>query len=155
MGFKGSGARFEMSRDGYCILLAFQKSRWSTRKSVAFDLNLSVIHPDTLERFIEANRQARELGKSIEGYGYVNRLRHLLLRKDFCWTVSPNGPNEVVADDVIQSLRGIFLPVIEEEIRRPLPSPTPLAKRADNSHRKGEEYFLRTLRGSRSEGESN
>ena len=38
LGFKGSGARYKMTRDEYRIEIEFQKSKWSTRDSVQFDV---------------------------------------------------------------------------------------------------------------------
>jgi hypothetical protein len=148
MGFKGSGNNYQMSREGYRIQIELQRSKWSTRDSVQFDANVSVRHPPTVELFNEANQRARQQGKAMEnlGWNFHPRLSQLARPNttQFSWIVRPNEPSEPVAHDFIEAVRNRFLPVIEEEIRRPLPSPTPLTERADKTY-KSVVYFLAQL----------
>jgi hypothetical protein len=145
MGFKGSGNNYQMSREGYRIQIELQRSKWSTRDSVQFDANVSVRHPPTVELFNEANQTARQQGKAMEnlGWNFHPRLSQLARPNttQFSWVVRPNEPSEPVAHDFIESVRDYFLPVIEEEVRRPLTSPTPLNERADQTY-KSVVYFL-------------
>ena len=146
MGFKGSGMKYAMSRDEYLIEVDFQKGKWSTRDSVQFDADVSVVHPPTIELFNEENRRARSMSKALEGgagYGFHSRLGNLarLPGGGFPWIVRPGEPPDAVANDVIDAVGQYFLPVIEYEIRRPLPSPTPLNERADQTY-KSVVYFL-------------
>jgi hypothetical protein len=137
MGFKGSGNNYEMFRGEHRIVIQLQRSKFSTRDSVQFDANVSVVHPPTIELFSKENERARQQGKDLEvGGGYNNRLNNLAGRNTygFPWIVKPDEPSEPVAYDFIDCIRQYFLPVIEEEIRRRLPSPTPSNKRADRSY---------------------
>jgi hypothetical protein len=126
-----------MSQDEYRIQIRLQRSKWSTRESVQFDANISIFHPPTIELFNEENRRARQQGKEIEdlkgGGGFHGRLGSLARPNPlgFPWTVTSDEPSEPVADDFIEGVRRFFLPLIDEEVRRPLSSPTPLAERAD------------------------
>src|ERR1700691_2996537 len=138
MGFKGSGNSYEMFRDGYRVLIQVQRSKFSTRDSVQFDANVSDVHPPTIELFNKENERARQQGKDLEnGGGYSDRLNNLAGGNayGFPWIVKPDEPRGPVAEDFIECVRRYFLPVIEEETRRPLPSPTPLNERADRSYR--------------------
>jgi Domain of unknown function (DUF4304) len=149
MGFKGSGNNYEMFRDEYRVLIQLQRSKFSTRDSVPFDANVSVVHPATIELFSKENERARQQGKELEiGGGYSNRLNNLAGRNayGFPWIVTPDEPSEPVADDFIECVRRYFLPVIEDEIRRPLPSPTLLGERADRRYR-DEAWFIRQMKG--------
>jgi hypothetical protein len=148
MGFKGSGNSYKMSRDDYRIEIQLQRSKWSTRDSIQFDANVSVLHSPTIELFNEANRRARQQAKAIEsmgggGGGFHDRLNSLARRNalGFPWIVRPDEPSEPVAHDFIEAVRDYFLPVIEEEVRRPLASPTPLDQRTDRTY-KSAVYFL-------------
>ena len=147
MGFKGTGNNYEMSVEGYRVQVQLQRSKWSTRDCVQFDANVSVVHPATIELFNEENRRARQQGKEIEdldgGGGFHARLNSLARRNalGFPWIVGPDEASEPIADDFIECVRQYFLPVVEEELRRPLSSPTPLAGRADRTY-KSAAYFL-------------
>jgi hypothetical protein len=135
MGFKGSGNLFAMARGDYAVGVNFQKNKWSTRESVTFDVNLSVGHQANNESFQRENAVARQLGKEIEvptSGNFFTRLSKLgEPRKNFPWTVTPGGPNDEVASDVVEAIRVHFLPKVEEELRRPLDVPTPAAARPD------------------------
>jgi hypothetical protein len=125
-----------------------------------------VNHPPTIELFNEENRRARRMNKAMEGgagYGFHGRLGSLahLPSGGFPWIVRPSEPPDLVANDVIDAVRQHFLPVIEDEIHRPLPSPTPLDQRADQTY-KSAVYFLaqmgldavRQVRGALDNGET-
>lgn len=138
LGFKGSGNRYEMSRDEYRIQIQLQRSKWSTRDSVQFDANLSVIHPATMALFNEQNQSARQQGKAMEGSGSFHSRLNTLSRRNthgFPWIIRANEPTEPVAHDFIEAIRRDFLPVIEEEVHRPLRRPTPLSERANQTYK--------------------
>jgi Domain of unknown function (DUF4304) len=145
MGFKGSGNNYEMARDEYRIQIQLQRSTWSTRDSVQFDANVSVFHLPTRVLFNEENRKARQLGKAMEGTEQVFHPRLSQMARpntsEFAWIVRPDEPSEPVANDFVECVRLYFLPVVEEEMQRPLPSPTPLNQRADHTY-KSAMYFL-------------
>jgi hypothetical protein len=135
MGFKGSGNSFTMVKDEYAVGINFQKNKWSTREVVTFDVNLSVVHRASNDSFEKENVIAQRLGKEIEvpsSGNFWTRLSNLgEPRANFPWTVIPGGPNDDVAEDVLNAIRRHFLPRVEEELRRPLEVPTPAMARAD------------------------
>jgi hypothetical protein len=135
MGFKGSGNSFSMARGDYEVGINFQKNKWSTRDLVTFDVNLAVVHRANNESFERENVVARRLGKEIEvptSGNFFSRLSKLgEWRENFPWTVTPAGPNDEVAHDVLESIRLQFLARVEEELPRPLDVPTPATERAD------------------------
>jgi len=137
MGFKGSGNSFSMVRGDYGVGVNFQKNKWSTRDSVTFDVNLSVVHQANNESFERENVVARRLGKEIEvptSGNFFTRLSKLGQPKEnFPWAVTRGGSNDEVALDVLDAIRVHFLPKVEEELRRPLDTPTPAAERADRT----------------------
>jgi hypothetical protein len=138
LGFKGSGNKYEMTRDEYRIQIQLQRSKWSTRDSVQFDANLSVIHPATMALFDEQNQLARQQGKAMESSGSFHSRLNALAHGNthgFPWIIRANEPTEPVAHDFIETIRRDFLPVIEEEIHRPLLRPTPLSERTDQTGR--------------------
>jgi hypothetical protein len=116
--------------------IKFQKNKWSTRDSVTFDVNLFVVHQANNQSFERENVVARQLGKEIErptSGNYFSRLSKLGEPRDnFPWTVTPTGPNDSVARDILESIRVHFLPVVEE-LRRPLVVPTPATERGDRA----------------------
>jgi Domain of unknown function (DUF4304) len=146
IGFKGSGTKYKMERNDYEIEIDFQSSKFSTRDAVQFDLNLAIRHPPTLELFKRANDQAREMGKEFESPtsgGYWNRLSRLATRPAFNWQVTSQDPIEPVGEDVVSCVRELFMPVIDEEIHRPLVTPTPPNQRPDRpSHDERNEAAL-------------
>jgi len=137
-GFKGSKGSYQMRRDEWVVWVEFQRSKWSTRESVQFDLNVGVSHPLTQTLFVEANREAASLGKEAEeppAGSYWNRLSLLCEREQFGWEVTPTAPVEPVALDVMTCLRDRFLPIAYSEIQKPLSAPTPPKQRPDRLSR--------------------
>ena len=137
LGFKGSGNSFAIAKGDYGVGINFQKNKWSTRDSVTFDVNLSVGHQANNESFQRENVVARQLGKEIEvptSGNFFTRLSQLCEPKgNFPWTVTPGGPNDEVARDVVEAIQLYFMPKVEEELRRPLEAPTPAAERPDRA----------------------
>jgi len=133
LGFKGSGNSFSMARGDYGVGVYFQKNKWSTRESVTFDVNVSVGHQPTNEAYEIENVAARQLGKELQfpSNGFWERLSHLGGKPDFPWAVTPGGPNDEAAEEVLTAIRTQFLPRVDMEVVRPLKAPTPAKDRAD------------------------
>ena len=139
-GFKGSGNHFTTHRDSFVVHVDMQKSKWNTRDLVNFDVNVSVIHPGVQASFQEANNEARSLNKELEHPdtgNYWNRLSRLDPAKsgEFPWVVTVDSEPGEIGADVIRCLRDFFLPTVDQEIRKPLPRPTPPQERPERPSR--------------------
>ena len=158
MGFKGSGSNYSMNRDDWVISLGFQKSRWSTRATVEFDVNVAVAHPATQAAFKAANEEARALGNAFEmapSGSYWDRLSILAPgREQFGWSVGPGNPPDHVAQDVLACVEEYFLPTMIEQMARPLAGPTPASERPKRPSREqlNEEAAARTVEALRAAG---
>jgi len=122
-----------MARGDYEIGINFQKNKWSTRESVTFDVNVSVGHQPSNQSFEVENSVARQVGKELQFpiNGFWAPLSQLGHRPGFPWTVTPGGPNDEQADDVLTAIRTHFLPRVDLELTRPLEVPTPAKDRAN------------------------
>ena len=135
-GFKGSGNSSTLSRGDFLVRVGFVKRKWNTRELVRFDVDASIGHSIVQEIFREANEEARSLGKVLElpdPGNYWTRLSRLdpAQSSHFPWVVTLDSSTSETATDVIGSIRDNFLPFVETEIIRPLPSPTLPAARAN------------------------
>jgi hypothetical protein len=132
-GYKGSGGHFHRMAGEYRVLLQFQKSRYSTRALVDYRINISVAHPATVELFNQANQEAWTLGREGEraSAGAFSGALPGLARTGVQWMIlRPGDDLSAHAAALLADIRNVAYPVIEEQLRLPLPHPTPPAQRA-------------------------
>jgi len=132
-GYRGSAGDFHRSAGEYQISLQFQKSRHSTRARVDYRVNISVAHPATVELFSQANQEAHALGRQWEraSAGAFYGALPGLARTGVPWMILRPGDDLAAhAALLLADIRNIAYPVIEEQLRLPLPRPTPAAQRA-------------------------
>jgi hypothetical protein len=109
LGFKGSGTRFHRSEGDWRLALNFQLSKWNTRDSAEFDLNIVVSHVGTGGAVELLPREVKNLAPGA----YFARLSYLCGLRDFCWKVTSESSAEPLANDLIECLRNRLTPVIQ------------------------------------------
>jgi hypothetical protein len=140
-----------VARGDYVIGVEFIKSKWNTRESVKFDVDVSVLHPTFLDLFCRTNAEAEALHNETE-LAEIDNCATRLSRRDpadpahWPWSVTLRSEPAETAADVIRFLRGFFLPVVGQEVQRPLPTPTPTQARPDGPTPQQEVSSLEWLR---------
>jgi hypothetical protein len=137
-GYKGAAGDLRRTAGEFQVSIQFQKSHHSTRARVDYLLNISVQHSGTAERFHQANTEARALERRQQGAsaGMYHQQFPGLTRSGRHWLSL--RPDEDLADHaatLLSDIRGVLYPAIEEQLRLPLPPPTPPPDRATQPSR--------------------
>jgi hypothetical protein len=126
VGLRGSSGRFAVPSTTHWEQLAFQKSHWNDRDSVAFTVDLSVIRRD-----VWASMIARDpwLGKEPSPTTHIGppavQSRIGFLRPegvDHWWELTTGRPVEPILDEVMRDLFCLALPWLDAQaaaMRRP------------------------------------
>jgi hypothetical protein len=131
-GYSGSGGDFGRTAGEYRVSINFQKSRFSTRARVDYLLNIHVVHPSTAELFNQASEEAGTPGREHQSPSagmYRAQFPGLTGRRPTWISLRPDDDLSAHAAALLADIYAAAFPVIEEQLRLPLPVPTPPAQR--------------------------
>lgn len=131
-GYRGSNGRYRKADRQWEISLELQRSRYSTRDRVDYRVNVHVVHPQTATLFNDANRTARAEGRDVEqpsAGDWRSELHYLAGLKGGWFALRPTDDLASHAAQLMGQIRQFIYPVVEEQVRLPLPAPTPLSER--------------------------
>lgn len=112
MGFRGSGARFELPSDTHWLLLGLQKSTSSTADEVRFTVNLSAVDRQAWAAKYETDAWIGEKpSANVRGpLTTWQRLGILVSGTDTWLSVRANGPTAEVVGTVVDGIRNHGVP---------------------------------------------
>lgn len=115
LGFKGSGARFELPSTTHWLVLGVQKSLSSNATGIRFTVNLKAVSRARWEVVREENSWARDKpdGNSLGGTDHT-RLGLLAFGTDTWWEVDPVEPVDNVVDSIVQLVEAFAVPWLRE-----------------------------------------
>jgi hypothetical protein len=119
-GFKGSSGAYELPSPSHWVVLGVQASQFSNAAEVRFTMNCQVVRRDAWE---DARRERTHLGSKPKpntiagGFLWHSRIGKLMpAGQDKWWSLHPNDPLEVLAEEVVAAVTDYLLPAIQGEI---------------------------------------